>query len=473
MSRFAGNTTNVAIRGPRAWVVAGLLGTAQLCVLFDSLAVATALPTIGDDLGLEPAQLQWVVSLYSISIGTFMLFGGRCSDVIGARRTLTVSLALSAAGGIMAGCAPSVSVLLAGRVLQGLAAAGALPAALSLAASLFPREPWQSRVYSVIATAAWLAAIAGAVLGGLITDAWGWRWVFLVTAPAALVGLAGIGLVPAPVASTDDSRRLDASGALLASAGLAALLIGVQQLGRGASTVGLLAVAAAVIVITGFAAAERRTADPLLPVRLLHSRRLVGSCLAFGAYCAGYTALVVVGSLFVQAEYGLSPAQTGLFFTPTLAGGTASAVLAPAVVRRYGARSVTTGALVMCTVAMAGLAVSRPPDLVALVPWLALWGLGSGPVFVGLTRDVLGAARSDESGTIAAMFESMSHVGGALAASVYLTLLGAGLGFASLQMIAAIVVAAGAGVARWVLPPRRQGEDTAYPPRRLAARRSA
>jgi MFS family permease len=453
----------------RAWTVAAVLAAAQLCVLFDSLAVATALPSIGRDLGIEPAQLQWVVSLYSISIGAVMLFGGRCSDVLGARRTFTASLTLSAAGAMMAGWAPTVDVLLAGRTAQGVAAGVALPSALSLAVSLFPQEPWKSRVYSVIATAAWLAAVAGAVLGGLITDAWGWRWVFLVTVPAALAGVAGSRILPALPPAHD--RRLDGPGAALVCAGLAALLIGVQQLGARTSAPGLLSLAAATVLLGGFVIVERRAADPLLPSGPLLSRRLVGCCLAFLAYCAGYTGLVVVGSLFVQAEYGLSAAQAGLFFVPMLVVGTASAVAAPAIVRKYGTRSVTGAALTTCTVAMGGLALCRPGHLVALVPWLALWGMGSGPVFVGLTREVLGDADADRSGTTAATFESMSHVGGALAASVYLTLLGAGLGFASLQLVAAAVVAAGAAVALWILP--RTRKESGYDSRRLAARRAA
>lgn len=147
-------------------------------------------------------------------------------------------------------------------------------------------------------------------------------------------------------------------------------------------------------------------------------------------------------------------------------------MLAPSIVRKYGARMVTAGALGTCAVAMTGLALSRPPSPVALVPWLALWGLGSGPVFVGLTREVLGAARGDENGVIAALFEAMSHIGGGVAASAYLTLLGADLGFSSVQTIAAIVVAAGAVIALWILP-RSGRRGDAYPTRRRAVRRSA
>ena len=437
--------------GSRAWAVASVLGVAQLCVLFDSLSVATSLPAIGAHFDLEPAELQWVVSLFSISIGSFMLLGGRACDVLGARRVLAGSLALCALGGLLAGASPTIGVLLAGRVVQGLAAAAALPAALSLASSLFQGEPWQSRVYSVIATAAWLAAVAGAVLGGLITDAWGWRWIFLVTVPAALLGLLGCRAVPAPVEGRVGRRRLDVGGALLATAGLAALLLGVEQVAHGRAVVGSGALAVALLSLVGLSVVERRSDDPLLPPRLLRSRRLVGTCLAFGAYCAGYTALVVVGSLFVQDEYGVSAAGAGLFLTPMLVVGTASAVLSPRAVRRFGVRRVTTVSLVLCAVAMLGLALSRPEELGLLVPWLVLWGAGSGPVFVGLTRDVLADVDTDESGTVAAMFESMSHVGGGVAAAIYLTLLGTSLGFASVQLGAACVVAVGAALAVWSL----------------------
>jgi MFS family permease len=449
-------TTERSLEGSRAWTTAAVLGVAQLCVLFDSLSVATALPAVGADFDLEPSGLQWVVSLFSICIGSFMLLGGRACDVLGARRVLMASLAVCAAGGLIAGCAPSFGVLLAGRVAQGFAAALALPAALSLASLLFESEPWRSRVYSVIATCAWLAAIAGAVLGGAITDAWGWRWIFLVTVPAALLGLLGCLLVPAPPRADGGRRRLDLGGALLAAVALAGLLLGVEQLAHSKVLLGGAALVVAVLAAGAATFVERRSDDPLLPPHLLRSWPLVGPCLAFGAYCAGYTAVVVVGSLFVQDEYDLGATGAGLFLTPMLVIGTASAIFSPRVVRRFGVRRVTAVAFGLCAVAMTGLALSRPEEPVGLLPWLLLWGVGSGPMFVGLTREVLGDVDQRESGTVAAMFESMSHVGGGLAAAAYLTLLGAGLGFGTVQVVAALVVASGAALALGSLP---RGQD--------------
>src|SRR5690348_7390179 len=119
MTQLDGSIPEPSPEGPRSWVLATLLGAGSLCVLFDSLAVATALPTIGRDLDLGAGDLQWVVSLYSISIGSVMLLGGRSCDVFGARRVLVGSLVVCAAGGLLAGLAPSLGVLLAGRVVQG------------------------------------------------------------------------------------------------------------------------------------------------------------------------------------------------------------------------------------------------------------------------------------------------------------------------------------------------------------------
>src|SRR3982750_2276533 len=169
--------------GIRPWLTALLLATAPFLVLFDSLAVATALPSIGAEFQLPPAALQWVVSLYSLSIGALLVLGGRVCDLWGRRRVLVASLALCTAAGLLAGLAPGLPVLLAGRVLQGVGAAFAIPAALATAATAFAEEPWRSRGFAVIALAAWSAGLAGAMLGGLITVHCGWRWVFLATVP--------------------------------------------------------------------------------------------------------------------------------------------------------------------------------------------------------------------------------------------------------------------------------------------------
>jgi predicted MFS family arabinose efflux permease len=437
----------------RAWPVALLLGSASFLVLFDSLAVATALPAIGTALSAGPAALQWVVSLYSVSIGAFLILGGRVGDLYGHRRVLLGSLAVSTVAGLVAGVAPGLDVLLVGRVLQGVAAAFALPAALAIAATVFPEEPWRGRVFSVVASAAWAAGLAGAMLGGLITVHFGWRWIFLVTVPIGAAAVAaGAALLPRDPRRDGDRERLDITGALLASTGLVTLLIGLVQLGEGAHTGrAIVTVAGAAALFAALVFVERRAEHPLVRPSLLRSRRMVGASLGFGAYCAGYTALVVVGSLRLQEEHGLSPASTGVLLSPVLVAGIVSAALTARVLRRYTSRTVVATAVVLCAFALTMIATAGG-DVIALLPWLVLWGICSGPVYVRLNQECVTNAAAGDRGTASALLESMSHIGGGIAAAAYLTMLGGGVGFQPVMLAGAIVVAGGAAVIVALMP---------------------
>ncbi|WDZ84793.1 MFS transporter [Micromonospora cathayae] len=441
----------------RSWAVALLLASASFLVLFDSLAVATALPAIGAEFGLRPGVLQWVVSLYSLAIGAFLLLGGRVCDLYGRRRFLVASLVLCTGATLLAGLAPTLPLLLAGRALQGVAAAFAIPAALSIAASRFETEPWRSRVFSVIAFAAWSAGLTGAMLGGFVTTQFGWRWVFLGAVPVGVAAVAAtLVLLPDDRPRAARGERLDVAGALLVSAGLVLLLLGLQETGERAGLLrpvlfggtGLVLLAVLVLV-------ERRSADPLVKPRLLRSRRRAGSYLAFATYCAGYNAVIVIGSLALQQRHGLSAEAAGLTLSPVLVGGVVSSLLGPALLRRFSSRTLVVTAMALCALSLAMIATRD--SVAGFLPWLVLWGLCSGPVYVGLTRECISEAPADDRGTASALFESMSHLGGAVAIAGYLTMLGAGVGFRATELVGAAVVALG-GLLTFLLVPRRDTE---------------
>ena len=440
----------------RLSALAVLLATASFLVLFDSLAIATALPSIGTRFAMRPGTLQWVVSLYSLAIGTFLIVGGRVCDLWGRRRVLVASLVLCTFAGLLTGLAPSVPVLLTGRVLQGLAAAFGIPAALATAATVFPEEPWRSRVFSVIAFAAWAAGLGGAMLGGLITTTLGWRWVFLVTVPVGLVAaLLGFVLLDPDADRPVGAERLDVWGGLLLAGGLVAGLLGLQRLtqNRGRLTAAAI-LCAGLALLAILVVVERRAAHPLVKPYLFRSRRLIGSCLAFGAYCAGYTVVIVIDSLYLQDVRGLSATAAGLVLAPVLVGGLISSALAASIMRRFTARAAVGTAIALCALALTGIAIAISGRIALLLPWLVLWGLCSGPVYVGLTRECIGNTVEQDRGTASAMFESTSHLGGAIAISVYLSLLGTGLSYRSTELIGALVVAGGAACALLILPGR-------------------
>jgi MFS family permease len=431
-----------------------LLATASFLVLFDSLAVATALPAIGAEFDLRPGALSWVVTLYSLAIGAFLVLAGRVCDLWGRRRFMVISLAVCTGATLLAGLAPNLPLLLAGRALQGIAAAFALPAALSIAAGRFDAEPWRSRVFSVIAFAAWSAGLTGAMLGGVITTQFGWRWVFLVTVPVGVAAIvAALALVPTDPPRTDHGERLDVTGALLASAGLLLLLLGTQEAGHGG---GLLRPAllgcAGLALLVALVLVERRSAHPLVKPRLLRSRRRAGSYLAFGTYCAGYNAVIVIGSLALQDRYDLTAEAAGLALSPVLVGGVVSSALGPALMRRFSPRALVVTAMLLCALSLTMIATRD--SVAGLLPWLVLWGLCSGPIYVGLTRECISDAPEEDRGTASALFESMSHIGGAVAIAVYMTMLGAGVGYRPTELVGAFVVAVG-GVLTLLLMPRR------------------
>ncbi|MEV0718466.1 MFS transporter [Asanoa sp. NPDC050611] len=274
--------TAPARRVAHGWPAALVLAGAMFLVLFDSLAVATALPVIGAELGLSTARLQWVVTLYSLSIGGFLVLGGRVCDLWGWRRLIVASLALTAAGLLLSGAATALAPLLLGRVIQGLGAAFAIPATLASAATLFPDEPWRSRVFAIVAAGANTAGVAGAVGGGLITSYLGWRWVFLVVAPVALLAaVAALLLLPADQLPSGRRERLDLVGAVLATGGLLAVIFGASRIGEvGPGPADISMVLLGVLLLGALVRRERRVQHPLIKPAVVRSPRLIASCLA-------------------------------------------------------------------------------------------------------------------------------------------------------------------------------------------------
>ncbi|MGC4808524.1 MFS transporter [Micromonospora sp. DT233] len=463
--------TPVPLAVTRRWPTALVLASAMFLVLFDSLAVATALPRIDAEFGLGAARLQWVVTLYSLSIGGLLLLGGRLCDLWGRRRLIVASLALATVGSVLAGVATTLPPLLMGRVLQGVGAALAIPATLASAATFFPDEPWRSRVFAVVAAAANTAGLAGAVVGGLITSHFGWRWIFLATVPMGVVALVAARLLlPADRPDPAGRERLDLTGAVLATGALLALIFGANRIAEaGPEPFGLGAVAASVLLLALLVRVERRVASPLIKPAVIRSPRLIASCLAFAAHSAAYAVVVVVGSLYLQHAHGLSPAGAGLALAPVLLGALVSAVPAGALIRRFGARSVVAVAMTLCAVTLALVAFASGGPLGLVVALLVAWGLSAGPIYVGLTRVCVGDAAPADRGMASALFESTTHVSGAISVAGYFTLLGVGVGYGVVQFVGAVLAGAGVLALLLVMPAREPTPTEPAPSPRVPA----
>ncbi len=439
------------------WTAALVLSGAVFLVVFDSLSVATALPSIGSQLRMSPVQLSWVVNLTSLIIGGLLLLGGRVADLWGRRRILVASLALLTAGSLVAGTATSMPMLLTGRALQGLASAFALPTALALTGALFPEQPWRNRAFTVAAVFGGTAGLAGAICGGMLTSTLGWRSIFLVTLPVNLtVMVAAIRVLPLDPARTDRPRRLDLVGAVLVTAGLVVVIFGLGRIGEsGPWRVDALgAVAAGAALLACFAAVERRTANPLMRLNLLRSRRLTGGSLGIAAHSAVHSVIVVVGSLHLQDTHRLSPAAAGLALTPALIAATASGPLGARLVAWTGARPVAAAGLALDAVALTLLAVNagNPSYTTAVLPWLILQGIGGGWIYLALTQATIGGVGDTDRGTRAGIFEAATHIGGATAVATYLALIASSLGYRGAYLAGAILAVAGALAVSLVMP---------------------
>lgn len=216
-----------ALRG-RRWAVLTLLCVVQFIDVLGVTIVTVALPTIGRELGLAEQELQWVASVYALSFGSFLLLAGRAADLYGRRRLFAVGLALFTVASLVCGLASSPAMLLGARTLQGLGAAAAVPAALSLLTTTFPEGPERARALGLWTAAAAGGGVSGFFLGGVLTGALGWHWIFLINVPVGALVLALTPILLLESREQGAGRRLDVAGAVTGTAGLVLLVYRLQ-----------------------------------------------------------------------------------------------------------------------------------------------------------------------------------------------------------------------------------------------------
>src|SRR6266446_7445930 len=260
----------------KRWFALAVIVVAQFMVVLDVAIVNVALPSIKTDLHFSEQNLQWVITAYSILFGGVLLLGGRLADILGRRRLFIAGLALFTVSSLLDGLAWSEASLIAFRGLQGLGAAMMSPAALSILTTTFEEGPERNRALGIWGAVAGSGGAVGVLLGGVLTSAFSWPWIFYVNVP---VGAAVIAVSPWLLRESRadlPSRQFDLAGAATVTGGLILLVYGMThatQHGWGtAETVGLLAGSA--VLITSFFLIESRTKSPLLPLRIFRLRTL-------------------------------------------------------------------------------------------------------------------------------------------------------------------------------------------------------
>lgn len=341
----------------RRWLALAVIAIAQLMIALDATIVSIALPSAQGALGASDAQRQWVITAYTLAFAGLLLVGGRIADTFGRRRTFVVGLAGFALASAVGGSAGTFAVLLAARASQGAFAALLAPTALSLLAVTFTEPRERARAFAVYGAIAGSGAAIGLLLGGVLTQYFGWRWCLYVNVPIAVATAAGGWRVLSGNAGAR-SQRLDLPGVAFATGGLVALVYGcTEAVSSGWSSgrvIGFLVASA--VLLSAFVLREARTSAPLLPLRIVLDRNRGGAYLAAAFAIAGMFGAFLFLTYYLQVVLRYSPLQAGLAFLPlTLASQAGSwgiaGVLMPRVPARWimapGALTAAAGMLIL------------------------------------------------------------------------------------------------------------------------------
>jgi EmrB/QacA subfamily drug resistance transporter len=407
----------------RGKLTLALLAAVAFLDFVDASIVNVALPSIRRDLGFSEQSLQWVPSAYLLTYGGFMLLGGRAADLLGRRRILVAGTVLIGASSLIGGFAESGAVLIGARLAQGAGAAMMLPAALSILTTSFKEGSDRNKALGIWGGVGGLASAAGVLLGGLLTDGPGWRWVMFVNPVAAVLVLGGIFWLLSGERRRARLADFDIRGAFLATAGMLLLvftLVEAPDQGWG-STRTIAELAAAFTLLGAFVAAERRSRKPLLPLSIFRTRGLAAADATQLVAFAGFLAMFFFLTLYMQNVLGYSPIQTGAAYLPLTFGVGVAAGISSQVLARVGTRPVIVGGAVIAAGGVYWL--SRIPVdgsyLSNLLPGMMVMSIGLGGVFVAVTTAANAGVPPDKAGLAAALLNSSQQVGGALGLAIF------------------------------------------------------
>ncbi|MGC0415131.1 MFS transporter [Embleya sp. AB8] len=412
-----------------------VLAGAQFVVALDYNIVYVALPDIGSGLGFSAQSLQWVVSAYAVTFGGLLLLGGRLVDRVGARRMFLLGLTLFGLACLAGGFAGNPGVLLTARAVQGVGAAMLAPATLSLINTGFAEGAERTRALSIWSAAGSAGLAAGALLGGVLTELGGWRWVMFVMVPAAALLLAAAPRALGPMPTTPDTHEragFDIPGVLLATAGSTLLVFGLVS-GPDAgwtSPRGAGAIALGAVLLGVFLLVERRTRDPLVPLRLFGNRSLAVAMAAILVFQSGLGGAYYVFTTYLQNGLGYNALETGLAFIPvTVLSVIAGMRIGPALIGRRGLRFTLFVGMLTNGVGIGALALGMSTDgpFAALLPGILIWGLGGGVTFTALFVTAASGVQAGEQGIASALATTAQQLGGAAGLAVLIAVANAHL----------------------------------------------
>lgn len=404
-----------------------LVGSSQFIIILDSTIVNIALPQIAGDLDMSSVGLSWVVNAFTLGFGGFLLLGGRLADVLGARRVFIAGSLGLAVSSIGAGLAPTTACLVIARAVQGLAAAAIAPAGLALLTALFPAGAERNRALGIWGALGAAGAPIGSLGGGLLTAGMGWRSIFLINVPFAL--LAALLAVRAIQPDSSRPRRVsvDYLGAITVSTGLVLVIYALTSAQSRGWEGSLATLIAGILLIVAFTAVERRADEPLLTLRLFNNRNLTVAMIVGGFHGMALLSMFFFITLYLQVVLGYTPLEAGLAYLPFGLVMVAGGRLAGGAADRLGLRFTMVLGLLLGAVSL-GLFARAPLEgnylAHVLVPSL-LAGLALPLVWVGMTIAAFLGVRESERGLAGGMISTAPEIGAALGLALLVAIAGA------------------------------------------------
>jgi EmrB/QacA subfamily drug resistance transporter len=403
----------------KRWLALLALCLGDLMIVLDTTIVNVALPSIRVDLGFSETSLAWVVNGYMLTFGGFLLLGGRMGDLFGHRRLFLIGLALFTTASLACGLAGSSEFLVGARAVQGFGGAVVSVVALSLIMTMFTEQAERAKAMGVIGFVIAGGGSLGVLLGGVLTDALDWHWIFLVNIPIGIVVIAlCLVLVPAG-AGQSAGRRLDVAGSVTVTA---AILLAVYTIMDGnrvgwvsVRTVGLLAIAA--VLFMAFLQVEARAESPLMPLGLFRIRSVATANVIAVLWAAAMFGWFFLSALYLQLVLGYSPLEVGLAFLPAnLIMGAFSLGLSEKIVLRFGIRASLAMGLLIFTVSL--ILFARAPIggdyALHVLPGMILLGIGMGVSFNPLLLAAMSEVEPSEAGLASGVVNTSFMMGGSL-----------------------------------------------------------
>lgn len=419
----------------------GVLASGMLMIILDGSIVTVAMPAIQDDLGFSPAGLSWVVNAYLIAFGSLLLLAGRLGDLLGRKRVFLAGTGVFTTASLLAGAATSPAVLIAARFLQGVGSAMAAAVSLGILVTLFTEPGERARAIAVFSFTGAAGASIGQVVGGLLTDALSWHWIFFINLPIGLAAIAlavrvlpgdrGVGTATGTGTAAGTGPRAlaagaDVIGALLITAGLMLGIYTVVKVERygwvSAHTLGL--GAGALALVGAFVVRQATARTPLMPLRIFRSRSVVGANVVQMLMVAALFSFQIILALHLQRVLGYNAGETGLAMLPAaIVIGAVSLGVSARLNARFGERNVLlTGLLLLITLLVLLSRVPVHADYVRDLLPLMLLAAGFGLALPALTSLGMSGAGEADAGLASGLFNTAQQIGMAVGIAVLSTL---------------------------------------------------